>query len=203
MANVNAPYGARPVMMGDGSSWNGKVTRYYIPSSDGSAFYVGDFVKSAAGADANGVPAVAKAAASNTLRGAIVSIEPVGVQPNAVSLDGSTTNLAVMFIPATKTIAYYVYVCDDPDVIFRMKGDTTGTNQVAANANKNANFTVAAPSAGPWSASVIDSSSIAVTQALPLRLLGLVQQPGNVFGASADWLIRINQHELMGNVAGV
>lgn len=193
--NVNAPFGAEPLMMGNGSPWNGRTNRYYIPSTDLVAYYVGDFVISAAAADANGVPGVAKAAASDKCRGVIVAIEPV--PPNATSLSGADTNLAEMFIPATKTHAYYVQVCDDLDVVFGIRGDATGTNQVAANVNKNANFTVATPSpAKPFSATVLDSSSINTTPTLPLKLYGLQQIPGNDFGAYALWMFRFNTHEL-------
>lgn len=201
MANVDAPYGAQPIYMGDGSSWNGKVNRYYIPSTDGSEFRVGDWVKKAADADTDGIPAVAKAAAAQAVIGAIVGIEPVSA---SASLDGSGTNLAAMSIPATKTRAYYVYVCDDPNVVFSMRGDTTGTNQIAANAQKNAQITVTNPSPDrPFSASVIDSSTIAATQAHIFKLCGLVQKPGNGFGASAEWLVRVNQHQLANNTSGV
>lgn len=193
--NVNAPFGAEPIMMGNGAPWNGRVNRYYIPSTDVVAYYVGDFVISAADADANGVPAIAKAAAGDKCRGVIVAIEPV--PPNATSLSGADTNLAEMFVPATKTHAYYVLVCDDLDVVFRIRGDTTGTNQIAANVNKNANFTVAVPNpAKPFSATVLNSGSIAVTFSLSLKLYGLQQIPGNDFGASALWLFRFNTHEL-------
>jgi ABC-type sugar transport system ATPase subunit len=189
-------------MMGNGSPWNGRTFRYYIPSTDNNAYYVGDIVLSAADGDIYGVPAVIKAAATDVPRGVIVGIEPV--PPRAASLDGSGTNLAALFIPATKIQAYYILVCDDRDVIFQIQGDGTATNQVVTNGNKNAKVTVAAPSAGrPFSATVIDSSNIATTQAFMLKLMGLAQVPGNVAGAYAQWYCRFNQHELMGNTAGV
>lgn len=202
MANVNAPYGLKPVFNGDGSPWNGQVRPYYIPSTDLDAYYVGDVVLSAAGADGYGIPQVAKATATDTPRGVIVSILPV--PPRPLTLDGSGTNLAEFYIPATKSKDYWVLVCDDPHTIFMCQGDSTGTNQVAANVNKNARITVAAPSTpGPFSASVIDSSTIAVTQAHVMKLYGLAQVPGNVFGAYAQWYVRFNQHELLGNTLGV
>lgn len=201
MANPNAPYGAQPVYQGDGSAWNGKVNRYYIPSTDNSEWRVGDWAKKLADADAAGVPGVAKAAAAQAVVGCVVSIEPVS--PSA-ALDGSLTQLGAMSIPSTKTRAYYVYVCDDPNVIFSMRGDVTATNQVAANAQKNTEITVTNPSPDrPFSSSVINSGSIAVTQALVFKLCGLFQKPGNDFGASAEWLIRVNQHQLANNTAGI
>lgn len=193
--NVNAPFGARAVMLGNGAPWAGKLTTYYIPQANVSAFGVGSFVISAAAGDANGVPGIALAAAGDKCRGFIVSIDPVPT--NSPSLSGADTNLAELFIPATKAKDYYVKVCDDPDVIFMIRGDTTGTNQVAANVNKNANFTVAAPSAtSPMAGTVLNSGSIAVTFSLSLKLLGLAQLVGNDYGASALWYARFNTHEL-------
>lgn len=204
MANVAAPSGLAPVMHMNGNPWNGACRRYYIPSSDGNAYYIGHPVKSLANADANGVPGVVVAGGTDTLRGAIVGVEQAA--PEAVSLAGVDLPLSRVNIPATKTRDYYVYVVDDPDVIFEIQGDTTGTNQVAANANKNAQLTVASPSntSLPYSATVINSSTIAVTQAHNIKLMGLSQRrPASEFGASATWYVKINQHELMGNTAGI
>ncbi len=201
MANSNSPFGALPVRHGNGNPWNGMTNRYLVPSADGSAYYIGDVVISAAGADANGVSAVAKATAGQTARGIIVGVEVA--PPNAVSLQGTALSLETLTIPATKTRDYYVYVCDDPDVVFEIQGDGTGTNQVAVNANKNAQLTIAAPSAGSLSATVINSSTIAVTQAHNIKLMGLAQRSTNAFGAYAVWLAKFNQHELMGNTAGI
>lgn len=201
MPNVNAPYGATPVFMGDGTAWNGKVTLYVIPSADGSEYRVGDWVKMAAGGDANGVPAIAKAAAADAVLGAIVGIDPV---PPTASLVGSGIDLARMSIPATKTKDEYVWVCDDENVVFAMRGDTTGTNQVAASCNKNAQITVANPAPDrPFSASVLNSGTFAVTQAHVFKLRGLVRKPTNEYGASAEWYVRVNQHQLANNTLAV
>lgn len=201
MANPDAPYGGSPVMMGDGTAWNGKCSTYVIPSTDLSQYRIGDWVKLAANADADGVPACAKAAAADAVCGCIVAIDPV---PPTPSLSGAGIDLSAMSIPGTKTKDYYVLVCDDPSVIFAMRGDTTGTNQVAANANKNCQITVTNPSPDrPYSATVIDSSTIAVTQAHVFKLRGLVRKPGNAFGASAEWYVKVNQHQLAFNTAGV
>lgn len=201
MPTTNAPFGALPVQNGDGTAWNGRTSMYVIPSTDGSAFYIGDAVISAANADANGIPAVAKAVAGSTVRGMIVGVYPV--VPNGVSLVGTSLALETLTIPATKTRDYYVAVCDAPDVVFEIQGDGTATNQVATNANKNAQLTVAAPSSGNYSATVINSGTIAVTQGHNVKLMGLAQRSTNGFGTYAVWRARWNQHELMGNTAGI
>ena len=76
MANVNAPFGLRPTKTINGASWNDQGNLYHIPAGDTSAYYIGDVVKSAANADANGVPDVAKALGTDVLRGVIVGVLP-------------------------------------------------------------------------------------------------------------------------------
>lgn len=199
MANVNAPKGLSPVRNGDGSPWNGAANMYYIVSTDTNAYYIGDVVLSAAGADANGVPAVVKdTAGTATLRGVIVGI--VVAPSGPTSLNGSAQiDLTTRFIPATKAKDYYVLVCDDPNTIFEVQGDATATLQVAASANKNCSLTIAAPTApDAYSATVINSGSILAANTLNIKLMGLAQREGNGFGAYAAWLCKINLHELGG-----
>lgn len=207
MANINQPQGLKPVYNADGTPYNGGCHRYFIPAADVARYQLGKAVISLANADARGVPGVIVAVAGSTIRGVIVGIEPGPAGPNAVSLSGAGNDVSVVDIPATKTRDYYVYVADNPHLVFEMQGDATATNQVAANANKNAQMTVTDPAAGvPYSASVINSGTIATTQAHNLKLCGLVPNvsgKNNEFGAFARWLVRINQHELMGNTAGI
>ena len=42
MANVNAPFGLRPVQYLNGAAWNGQARMYYIYLSDTSAYAPGD-----------------------------------------------------------------------------------------------------------------------------------------------------------------
>ena len=72
MANVNAPMGFSPIIYGGGAASNQQVRTYYIPSTDSNAYYIGDVVKTIAGSDANGIPAVTKCASGNTPRGVVV-----------------------------------------------------------------------------------------------------------------------------------
>lgn len=205
MANKIGPYGFRPVRYLSGASWNGASNLYHIPSTDGSVFSVGDAVISAAGGDANGVPAVAKAAGTtNPIRGVITGIV---VAPNLASLVGTNLDLSLQNIPATKTKAYYVMVCDDlANTVFAIQGDgLTAANAVAAACNKNANFTVANPtSPAQVSATVLTESTIAATQvAYLLHIMGLEQKADNAYGANANWLVKFNLQELAVGSAGI
>lgn len=182
MANVNMPMGLQPVRYLNGSPWNGQATRYCIPSTDGTAYYLYDPVTHAGSADANGVATVSIGVAGAAILGSIVGVEVAG------------DNLEIKYIPATKTRDYYVFVADDPNIIFEMQ--ESGTAMAAADVGLNANFVIAAPSStvSP-SATAIDNSTKATTATLNLKLLGLSQRVDNAFGTSAKWLVLINNHQ--------
>lgn len=194
MANTNKPFGFAPVRTIAGT-WSEQATVYYIPSTDNSAYYIGDVVISAAAGDANGIPGVAKATVgTETPRGVIMGVLPVFQTP---SIQGTQLSLEITSIPATKTHDYYVLVIDDPAVVFAVQGDGTATNQTAANCNKNCSFTVAAGATTvSASGTVINSGSINTTNTLNVKLMGLQQIPNNAYGAYAVWLAKFNLHEL-------
>lgn len=209
MPTLNRPFGLAPFRTLGAHTFNAQAQRYCIPSSDGSAFYIGDMVIQAAGADAQGCPYVAKGASTSTYRGVIVGVENPTV--GAASLVGTVIDNTRTSIPATKTRDYYVYVVDDPNTLFMIQDDgiTTG-NLVAASGNLNSSLTIAAPTQTyQLSASVLLSSSFNVAAARNTKLMGLAPVPvlpGNVansFGAYAWWVVKANQHDLMGNQVGI
>jgi hypothetical protein len=196
MANVNQPKGFVPSRYLNSASTNGGTNLYCIPSSDGNQYNPGDAVKTVAGGDANGIPYITKAAGTDTVRGVVIALLPAGY--NNPSLVGVNLDLTLENIPATKTKAYYVLVADDPNQIFEIQDD--GLNVLTSTScNKNASFTVANPtSPAQNSATVLNTSSVATTNTLNLKILGLVQKPNNAFGANALWLVKFNLHELLG-----
>jgi hypothetical protein len=174
---------------------------YYIPSTDGNAYYPGDVMISAAVSDANGVMGITKAIGTSTARGVLVGVLPA--TPYNPSLLGIVLDLSLQTIPATKTRAYYVLVNDDPATLFEVVDDGLAVLTATA-VNKNASLTIAAPTTPQqMSATVLSTASVAVTQALNLRIMGLIQRDDNTFGQFAHWLVKFNQHELMGNTAGI
>jgi hypothetical protein len=194
MANLNKPFGFAPVRT-IGATTTGQTTRYYVYSSDGSAYYIGDMVISAAQGDANGTPGIAKATGAQTPRGVVVGVEPAN-QLQA-SLSGAALNLEQTSIPASKTRAYYVYVDDNPATVFSIQGDATATNQVATNSNKNFSITVTAgATTSSASGSVLSSATLDTTSSLNWKAMGLLQVPGNAYGAYAIWQCKANLHEL-------
>ena len=108
--------------------------------------------------------------------------------------------MTITGIPASKSSAYYVLVNDDPRQVFEIQGD--GTTFVTTDANKNASYTVAAPSlSSQLSATVLTAP--ATTSTLPLKILGYQQSIGNAIGPYANFIIQFNQHELAYGTAGV
>jgi len=198
MANVNAPFGARPVGHLNGSPYNGQCNLYYIPASNGDALHVGDFVISAAQGDANGVPGVDKAAAGNTPRGIIVGV--LGVYPG-VSMAGAALNLEQAgYIAAANADARYVLVADEPDLVFEIQTGATATNLVVTKLNYNFDITVAVPSpaTNPLSATIVDNSTITTTSSRVFKMRGLARRPNNTVGAYEVVLASFNLHELSG-----
>jgi hypothetical protein len=205
MANFVQPRGFVPVRYLNGAAWSGGGNMYYIPSSDTNQYNPGDVVLTAAvGADANGIPAVTKnTTGTGVVRGVLIGV--LKANPNNPSLVGTNIDLTVQNIPATKTQAYYVLVVDDPKVVYQIQDDgITTANLVAASVGLNASFTVTNPTAPAQnSATVLLSSSFAVTAGLTVKIFGLSQIPNNAFGANATWDVIFNQHEFQGNTAGV
>jgi hypothetical protein len=212
MANINTPFGLKPVKHLNGSPWNSSVNLYYIPAADTQAYFIGDVVRSAAGGNlVNGASAVTlfgtrnAAATTGLIRGVVVGIGTAVQTPGGQSAQAfDPDNLASVSIPAVKTKDYYVWVVDSPTVIFETQVDT-----IAATAfNKNAPLFVANAPVGPLnqSGSFAQGSAAAVTATLPLRLFGAPAREDDELvapGTLAKVFVLINQHELAGNTAGV
>lgn len=197
MANTNAPKGFSPVSTLAGSPWNQQARLYAIATDASNTYAIGDVVMSAASADSDGIPLVQKWGGATTTSalplGIIVGIR---VADPGVSLVGTSLSLEKAYINKSAGTRY-VYVVDDPNVVFEAQFDSTAIT--AANLHQNAAVTVTAdqtstlaPSA-PYSNLVLTGP--ATTATLPVRLMGLVQRPDNAVGAYAKVLCKWNFHE--------
>jgi len=202
MPNLNAPRGFVPARYLDGSSWSGAANLYFIAAADTNIMSPGDAVKSSTLTDALGTPGITKALGTDTVRGVIAGF--LVVPPYGASLVGTNLDLSLQNIPATKTKDYYALIVDDPSMLFEIQDN--GVSVVASTSmNKNFSFTVTNPTAPQQnSASVLLNSSANTTIGLNLRLVGAVQRDDNDRTLiNAKWLVRFNQHELMGNTVGI
>lgn len=207
MANINAPKGFVPVRHMNGAPWNGQTKMFLIPSSDGTAVFVGDLVKLAgsagaagtvvSGLDCEGMPTAAIASAGTTGQDLLGPVVGFLVDP---------TNLTLKYRAAsTNRIAL---VCVDPSVVYEVQEDAVGSNIAAADIGLNVPYTTTAGNTTTGVSKMeIDSSAVATTSTLPFKLLGLVKRPDVAFGTAstdhAKFEVMLNTGIYMPNVAGV
>lgn len=211
MANAAAPSGLRPSHTVSGAPFNGQTRMYRIPSTDAVAYSIGDVVTEVAGGDVKtGVSDVAifgtreATATSGNARGVIVGLASSAGSGGGQPLGGDPDNLGLMIIPATKSKDYYVYVCDDPNMIYEAQ-----TNTIASSAfNKNTGLAVgAAPTAtSPNCKTIIDGASATTTAALPIKIVGAPERIDNDLTAPGTnaWIwVMLNTSSAGGATAGV
>ena len=207
MANIDSPFGLRPVRHKHGAPYNGAATPYYIPSSYGTALFVGDpVVKTGtsntaavtvpgAGSLAIGtLPEINKATAGdgNRITGVIVGFSPL---PSDL---GKNYNAA-----STERVAL---VCDDPSVVFEIQADgaipaaSVGLNAVLI-------YTHSGSTTSGLSGVELDTTSDvpAADASNQLVILRAVNREDN--DTTSTWarvLVMINQHtESMGTVGSL
>lgn len=199
MANPNAAKGMIPVQHLDGSSWNGKGNIYYVPSTYGTALYLGLPLIATGASDANGIP-VAQIA---TAAGGTYTIGPmIGIMDGGEPVIGITRDLPTYHTASTNQ---YILVEDDPDVVFEMQEDSVGGSIAMATAGtKNVDLIAGAGETvygnSGW---MLDSSTIGTGNTLQMRLLRGVRRSDNAMASSyAKWLCKINLHSIR-NLTGI
>ncbi len=193
MANTNAPFGLVPVRYRSGAPYNGARTLYHVPASDTTAsYFIGTLVRLTGGADANGIPDVT-GSASTGLR----VIGPI---------------VEVLFVEATSTIyranstERYVYVADDPALMFMIQEDASGP--LAATA-AGATCTLTAFATGSTvtglSSTTLLGSGLSETSDTDddVRIHQVVQAPNNEIGNYCRWLVSLNCHQFIDSGIGV
>lgn len=193
MANTSRINGFRPVKHTNGSPYNGQANIYYVASAT-DEILVGDPVKLAGSADANGIASVDIAGASDVCVGIVVGImhskfDPVGKM---------TTGALALDLPGAAQIAVsgagYVLVADSPDIVCEV--ETSNGTPAVENIGLNASHALGARTAATvTSPATIDMGTEAATSTLNFRLLGFSQKVGNEVGASAKMLVGFNVHQ--------
>lgn len=188
MANVNAPFGLKPIRGAGSQPHNDGTQVYAAAAGDSHAIYYGDPVTVTGEATADGVPIVARSTAgtANAITGVAVGFRPYG----------NTEWLG--YRPAST--AYEVLVESNPFLEFEIQEDSDGGAVAVASVGLNANI-VFGTAVGNQSAAMLDSSSAATTAAHQLRILGLKQAPNNAQGNYAVWRVRLNNVTTTPNAA--
>lgn len=194
VTNVNAPFGLQLVEDTSGTP----LELCFIPSTDATAVFVGDAVKTA-GSSGNivGCPkkkTVAQCAAADPIYGVVQGFLPHWVQTGM--------DLSKRHRPASTAMYVLIKPANHQD-LYRIQCDDVGSTLADADIGLNADLVVGSGDATTgMSAMQVDTSTKATTAGLQVKIIGFDDRPSNHPGvANQDVLVRINQSEL-GNDAG-
>ena len=192
MATSAAPTGAEPVgTLSASGSFTGKVRHIKIASGYGTAIFYGDFVK---------------LVSSGTVEKdtGTTSLTPVGVFMGCSYTDPSTNQKTFnqQFPASTAASDIMAYVLDDPSVLMLMQGDATLAQTTLGN-NVAVVQTAGSTSIGR-SKNAVDSSTVATTNTLPLRIIDFVDGPTSTVGdAFTDVIVKFNVGHIYVNTTGI
>ena len=192
MANVNSPFGLRPVGTIGSDTYNGKVEKFYVPSTDATAIGLGDPVKLAGGVIADGTRIATRAAAGDVVVGVMVGVEPLyGGDLTVTGRKAST--------------AMYIRVETDPMTIYEIQEDSVGGAVSLANGTKNASLILGTVDTTTWNGkTMLDSSTAAATATLDLLMIRPVKSSDNTPASSyCKWLVKLNLHQYASGVVRV
>jgi len=181
MANVDKAFGLRPLgnLSATGSQ---KQYGYEIEDSQAGAIFQGDLVTIVGGYVVKFLPGT-HAAALGVLNG-VFYIDPSTSKPTWKNYYPGSVNITEGKITAD--------VIDDPSQLFIIQADE---DIVQADIGKNADVVGTGGSTTTGVSSMeLDSSTIADTAALNLKIVGLWNVPGNALGDFAVVVVKINEH---------
>lgn len=192
MANADAARGLSPVMYLGGACYTGGANRYYVPSTDSTAIYIGGLVKLAGSADSDGVPTVTgNVATGDAVVGVVTGVEIV-TQDSTIYREAS--------------VARYVYVADDPNLLFEVQEDSGGAALAATAVGNVADLTgfTSGSTATGLSAIEIDSSTATASGdgTQDVVIVRLARKADNEIGTNANWLVRLNNHAFVDGNTG-
>ena len=181
MANQDTAFGLRPIgnLSGTGAQ---KQYGYEIADNQAGAIYQGDLVTVFDGYLVKFAPA-SHTAAVGVFNGCQY-IDPTTGKPTFKNFYPGSVNITAGSIIAD--------VIDDPSQLFLVQADE---DIVQADIGKNADVTgTGGSTTNGVSAMELDSSTVANTAALNLKIVGLWNTPGNALGTNAVVVVKINEH---------
>ena len=181
MANVDKAFGLKP--LGNLSATGAqKQYGYEIADNQSGAIYQGDLVTIVDGYVVKFAPAT-HSAALGVFNGCYYT-DPTTGKPTWKNYYPGSVNITSGISQAD--------VIDDPSQLFIIQADE---DIVKADIGKNADVVGTGGSATTGVSSMeLDSSTIADTAALNLKIVGLYNVPGNSFGDFAVVVVKINEH---------
>lgn len=203
MANISRINGFKPVKHITGAPYNGQANIYATSASDGTALFVGDVVKLAADANAQGIQHVTAHAAGTAgtgqpALGVVVGVINTKLDPVTGNMSGGSISLDTpVYRPAST--AQYVLVADSPDLLFEVEATAAGSaySFAVADVGLNANISAGAGSTVTGnSGHSLNMSDSGTTSTLPFKIAGVSQKVGNEIGGNyTKVLVSINNHQ--------
>lgn len=191
MANSNSPSGLTPRRYLSGAPYNGAVNQYSVKATDGTAIFVGDLVTAVGtGSIIDGVlyADVIQSATGDVFQGVVVGVIPI-TQASTIYREASTQRILL--------------VADDPNLLFEVQ-ENGGTPFTQDDIQLNANIVVSAGSTVTGQSGMqLNTATEQTTNTLDVKLAMFLNAPDNVIGANAKWLVRLNRHRYVNQIAGV
>lgn len=184
MASVSRANGFKPVKSVNGAPYSGAANVYFVPASDSSVIMIGDAVKLAGDARAaTGAPTVTRVSAATDIPvGVVVGILFTGVGDLTNTPPVNDLNTPIYRRASTDR---YLLVADDSDLVYEVQYSATSVAAatITANVGLNGQFTTTAGSTTSGSSGMsIDSTGLATTATLPLKIVGFPNRPDNIPG---------------------
>lgn len=194
MANVDAPFGLRPVTTDGNAGSRTKLSRYAIQASEGTDLFRGDpvILEGTAVLDEQTgtyVPTVVRATAGNgnELTGSIVDFEPVTDESLTYKTDATTER--------------FVLVADDPYQLFEVQADGSVAVTDVGN-TADIIFTHAGSTDTGQSGMELDTSDIGTGKQLVIEGVSYKPDRSDLDSANPVLLVRISEHQKR-NLTGV
>lgn len=199
MANADTPFGLRPVRYLTGAVYNGAVNPYWVEDATDNALFIGDVV-----------------IATGTANTAIVTVPGAGSFPpstlpkilritagdtnrtTGVIVSFSTDPTALENVHRLNSTERVAWVCDDPDVMFEVQGDSAQTI-AATDVGNNADiiFTHTGSTVTGISGMELDGSTITADASNQLIIMRAVNRDDNDADLiHAKWLVMLSNHTM-------
>ena len=194
MANVDAPFGLRPVGELGSNIQNGGTSKYLIVDGESDIIMKGDLVK-------------LEASGYITLSGDGDAVQAIGVFNGCFYNDPTTQKPTWKnYYPGSITVSIGTidaFVYDDPNKLFEIQGDGV-IAQSSVGRNTNIVYAVGSTVNGQ-SKTELDATVESAGVTGQLRIIRICEDPDNsdISATDANWIVRINEHQYYNNGLGV
>lgn len=181
MANADRPNGFTPIMLIDGSPFNGAVRKYSVDATNATAIFPGDAITLEA--DGNVTPAAAGGVVLGVCTGVVVDRTIAATEHPG-------------YLPATT--AGEIYVAVGPNVLYEVQEDGLVSQLAATDVGANIDLIAGAGSTTTGrSAHELDSDTVTSAGSAQFRLVDYIRREDNEVGvANSRWIVRVHESHL-------